>query len=396
VSSQLAVNLVRFARLLRAAGLPAGTGRVLEGLRAVEAVGVESRAGVYHALRAVFVGKRADRELFDEAFRSFFRAPDVLDPALAALLGQAQVPLEERAEMTRRLAEAMGVPAHARAVQPVERLEIDATLTWSDREVLRKKDFEQMSAGELARARAAVARLRLPLPEVAIRRFRPDAAGSRIDLRATLRAASRGGFGQLDLRWRTQRKRPPPLVCLCDISGSMERYTRVLLGFVHALTGERARVHTFLFGTRLTDVTRHLRRRDVDVALARVSAAVADWGGGTRIGACLAEFNRRWSRRVLSGAVVLLVTDGLDREGGAGLAAEMARLHRSCRRLVWLNPLLRYAGFEPRAAGVKAILPHVDEHRPVHNLESLEQIVEALSGGRTAGGRSGRSARPSP
>jgi uncharacterized protein with von Willebrand factor type A (vWA) domain len=393
--SQLADNVVRFTRILRAAGLPAGTGRVLEALRAVEAVGVSSRAGVYHALRAVLVSRRAERELFDEAFRAFFRAPELVDPALAGLLSQVQVPIEERKGMTRRLAEAMGVPPLKELVQPVERVEFDMSLTWSDRETLRKKDFEQMSAEELARTRAAVARLRLPIPEVPIRRFRPDAAGARIDLRATLRAASRGGFGQLDLRWRTRQRRPPPIVCLCDISGSMERYTRVLLGFVHALTNDRHRVFTFLFGTRLTDVTRHLRRRDVDVALTRVSKAVVDWGGGTRIGATLGEFNRRWARRVLSGAVVLLITDGLDRDGGAGLARQMERLHKSCRRLIWLNPLLRYAGFEPRAAGIRAILPHVDEHRPVHNLESLEQLISAL-GGRTTDGRSGRSARTSP
>jgi uncharacterized protein len=374
--SHLAGNVVRFARILRAAGLPAGPGRVLDALRALETVGVRRREEVYFALHAVFVSRRAEREIFAEAFRAFFRSPEAIDPALAMLRPQAQVPREERSPMSRRVAEAMGVPP--RREPAAQRIELDASLTFSDREVLRRKDFEQMSTEELARARAAIARLVLPVREVKTRRFRPDPGGARIDVRATLRAGVRGGAGRIDLRWRTPRRRPPPIVCLCDVSGSMERYTRVLLAFVHALTNDRDRVSCFLFGTRLTDVTRHLRRRDIDQALSRVSGAVADWGGGTRIGACLHEFNRTWSRRVLSGALVLLITDGLDRDAGAGLGAEMERLSKSCRRLIWLNPLLRYAGFEPRAAGVRAILPHVDEHRPVHNLESLEQLVDAL------------------
>ena len=174
--------------------------------------------------------------------------------------------------------------------------------------------------------------------------------------------------------------RHPPLVILCDISGSMERYARMLLHFLHAITNDRDRVHTFLFGTRLTNVTRYLRYRDIDVALEKISKAVVDWSGGTRIGRCLHVFNRDWSRRVLTqGAVVLLISDGLDREGGAGLGEEMDRLHRSCRRLIWLNPLLRYDLFEPKSLGIRAILPHVDDFRPVHNLESLAQLAEVLS-----------------
>jgi hypothetical protein len=159
----------------------------------------------------------------------------------------------------------------------------------------------------------------------------------------------------------------------------MSRYSRMLLHFLHALTNDRDRVHTFLFGTRLTSITRHLRQRDVDVALDRVANAVEDWSGGTRIGASLADFNRHWSRRVLGqGAILLFISDGLDRDAGEGLAQEMERLHKSCRRLIWLNPLLRYEGFEPKSLGMRAILPHVDDFRTVHNLESLTQLAEAL------------------
>jgi uncharacterized protein with von Willebrand factor type A (vWA) domain len=187
--------------------------------------------------------------------------------------------------------------------------------------------------------------------------------------------ASSGG-AVVPLAWRQRRRRRPPLVVLCDISGSMDRYSRMLLFFLHAITNDRDRVHTLLFGTRLTNITRHLRRRDVDVAVARVAAAVSDWAGGTRIGACLAEFNRRWSRRLLGqGAIVLLISDGLDSDVGEGLSLEMERLSKSCRRLIWLNPLLRYDKFEARPAGIRAMLPYVDEFLPVHNLESLKQLA---------------------
>ncbi len=378
----LAGNIVRFGRVLRAAGMPAGTGRILEALRAVETVGVERRGSLYWALHAVFVSRRAEHEVFDQVFRVFFQVAGDLDPRMAELLPQAPPPPDApKADMLRRVAEALGRTHAVRAPRGAdEPITIDAVLTTSDRELFHKKDFETMSAEELARAREAMLRLRLPVRDVATRRFRPDPRGARVDMQATLRSGMRGGAGQIDLRWRTRRRRPPPIVCLCDISGSMARYTRVLLHFLHALTTDRDRVHVFLFGTRLTNVTRHLRRRDVDEALARVAAAAPDWDGGTRIGACLREFNRAWSRRVLGqGAIVLLITDGLDRDAGEGIAVEVDRLHRSTRRLIWLNPLLRYAKFEPRALGIRAILPRVDEHRPVHDLESLADLARALS-----------------
>jgi uncharacterized protein with von Willebrand factor type A (vWA) domain len=252
-------------------------------------------------------------------------------------------------------------------------------------------DFEKMSLEELARAKAAIARLRLPVQDVPTRRFAPDRRGARADLRATLRAALRSG-GLIELKRRSRRRRPPPLVVLCDISGSMSRYSRIFLHFMHSVTNDRDRVYTFVFGTRLTNITRYLRHRDVDLALDRVAEAVTDWSGGTRIGHALCEFNRLWSRRLLGqGAIVLLITDGLDRDAGAGLAHEMDRLHRSCRRLIWLNPLLRYEGFEPRSLGMKAMMPYVDEFRPVHNLESLETLIEVLSAPTT---RRGTAAMP--
>lgn len=382
---RLAANLAHFARTLRAAGLPVGTGAVLDALHAVEAVGLARRDDFYWTLHAVFVRRREHRALFDEAFHVFWRNPKLLERVASLLLPTVRTPPRGDAKpLSRRLGEALfaqgrGAEREARAR---EETEFEAALTWSDREVLRKRDFEQMSAAELEAAKKAVGRLRAALPPAPTRRYRPHPRGARPDLRATLRRALRSGTAAVALARRRRRARPAPLVLLCDVSGSMSRYSRVLLHFAHALARARdRRVFTFTFGTRLTNVTRALRERDVDAAVERAAEEVADWAGGTRIGRCLAAFNREWSRRVCGqGAVVLFVSDGLDRDAGEGLAGEVERLRKSCRRLVWLNPLLRYEGFEPKAAGIRALLPKVDELRPVHDLDSLEALCAALAG----------------
>jgi uncharacterized protein len=385
---RLLANLMYFARTLRAAGMPVGPGRLLAAVEAVRAVGLGSRRDFYWTLHAVFVSRRDQRELFDQAFHIFWRNPRILEKALAMVLPQTRMDTgEPQVEVIKRLAEAMqaGSP-QAHAEQTEERLELDAALSFSERELLQQADFEQMSTEELAQAKRALARLRLPLMTVATRRFAADPSGPRVDMRATLRGALRNGSGAIPLKRRRVKTSHPPLVILCDISGSMSRYSRVFLHFMHAVTNDRDRVHTFLFGTRLTNVTRYLRAKDIDVAIDHVTAAIEDWSGGTRIGDSLAEFNRRWSRRVLGqGAVVLFISDGLDRAAGDGLGPVMERLHKSCRRLIWLNPLLRYDAFEPKSLGMKAILPHVDEFRPVHNLASLASLIDALS--RPAGRR---------
>ncbi|HEX6981071.1 MAG TPA: VWA domain-containing protein [Alphaproteobacteria bacterium] len=375
-------NIMHFARVLRAAGLPIGPGRVIEAVRAVEAVGLARRDDLYWTLHAVFVNRHDQHELFDQAFRVFWRDPQVMQRMMSLLLPQVQPGLDQKGEpLMRRIAEALQPDQRSRTRPPAETEErIDAAMTFSDREILQKKDFEQMSAAELAAAKRALAQLRLPIGEIATRRFRPAAAGSRADLGATLRAMARSGGDVITLKFRKQRLRPPPLVVLCDISGSMERYSRMFLHFLHAIANDRDRVHTFLFGTRLTNITRQLRDKDVDRALAKVAASVEDWSGGTRIGRCLADFNLYWARRVLGqNAVVLFISDGLDRDAGAGLSREVERLAKSCRRLIWLNPLLRYAGFEPKSLGMRAILPHVDDFRPAHNLESLEDVARVLT-----------------
>jgi uncharacterized protein with von Willebrand factor type A (vWA) domain len=375
-----------FARTLRAAGLPIGPGRVIDALKAVETVGIGTREDLYWTLHAVFVNRRDQQPLFDQAFHIFWRNPQLLEKMLAAMLptvAAGSAGAEEAEPMLRRLAEALAgaraAEREGRAPEADETVEFDAAMTYSARELLQTMDFEAMSAEEVEAAKRAIAAMRLPIMQTPTRRFRGDPHGPRVDLRATLRAQMRGG-GAIPLRYRRPRRRHPPLVILCDISGSMSRYSRLLLHFMHAITSDRDRVHCFLFGTRLTNITRHLRNRDVDLALAKVAEKVEDWSGGTRIGACLEQFNAVWSRRVLGqGAVVLLITDGLDREGGQGLDRQMERLHKSCRRLIWLNPLLRFEGYEPRAQGAQAILPHVDDFRPVHNLESMAELGAVLA-----------------
>jgi uncharacterized protein with von Willebrand factor type A (vWA) domain len=248
--------------------------------------------------------------------------------------------------------------------------------------VLQRKDFDEMSAEELAQAGLMLRHAVLPFAAVATRRYRRGSRGPRIDLRATMQEARKHGGEMISLVRERPRKRPPPLVLICDISGSMTRYSRMFVLFAHALTHARERVSSFVFGTRLTNVTPLLRHADADEALDRVSAGVRDWSGGTRIGECLRQFNYQWSRRVLAqGGGVVLLTDGLEREPTPVLDTEMARLRRSCRQIIWLNPLLRYEGFEPRAAGIVAMLPHVDAMRPAHAVSNLLDLAKALEGG---------------
>lgn len=378
--ARLAENIVHFARVLRRAGMKVGPRQVLDAIEAVEVAGIRSRDDFYWTLHATLVKRREAHLIFDQAFHVFWRDPKLLDRMMALMLPDMPKPDADDAEQAnRRIAEALLGADAERAETENPDLDIDASETFSAVEVLRRKDFEQMSAAELAEAKAAISRLRLPLDEARIRRTHPSARGRLVDMRATLRASLRNG-GIIPLRKRDYRRRRPPLVVLVDISGSMSAYARIFLHFLHALTNDRDRVHVFLFGTRLTNVTRELKHRDVDEALARVAATVTDWDGGTRIGEALHRFNVDWSRRVLGqGAVVLLVTDGLDRDAGAGVEPEIARLHRQSKRLIWLNPLLRYDRFEPRSLGIRALLPHVDEFRAVHNLVSLAALIESLS-----------------
>jgi hypothetical protein len=382
---RLAENILYFARALRAAGIPVGPGAVLDALEALGVAHVGARDDFYWTLHSVFVKRHEHTILFDQAFRIFFRKRGYLDKMIASMLPETQAGAPKAPPPgAQRIQEALfSRLAHEEDKSEVE---IDARLTVSDREVLQTKDFAQMTASEIAAAKEAISRLTLPLDEVRTRRMAASRRGRLIDIRRTLRASMKAGGAVIDLKYLGPRVKEPPIVALLDISGSMSEYTRLFLHFLHAVTDARKRVSTFLFGTRLTNVTRAIRQRDPDEALAACSADVADWSGGTRIASSLHLFNKQWARRVLSqGAVVLLITDGLERDADDTLSFEMDRLHRSCRRLIWLNPLLRFDGFEARAKGVRTMLPHVDELRPIHNLQSMTELVRALSGASAKG-----------
>ena len=388
---RLADNIVYFARTLRKAGMKVGPAAVNDAIEAVLAAGIGSRDDFYWTLHSVLVTRHEDSVVFDEAFKLYWRSRELVEKMLEMFSPKAPDTREREKKRAgeSRVADAMfeGHKRREPEEQPPE-IEVDARMTFSGREVLREKDFAQMSAAELAEAKKALSELRLPHDEVKTRRYKPSGRKLRVDPRRTMRVAMRTGGDLIIPQFREPRVVHPPLVVLADISGSMSQYSRVFLHFLHALTEHRRHVHTFLFGTRLTNVTRQMRHRDIDMAIDDSAKAVEDWSGGTRIGETLATFNRQWSRRVLSqGAIVLLITDGLERDDVEGLEHEMERLHKSCRRLIWLNPLLRFEGFQAKAKGVRAMLPHVDEFRPVHSLNSISDLCLALGAGSSSNPR---------
>ncbi|MFN0162993.1 MAG: vWA domain-containing protein [Burkholderiales bacterium] len=382
---RLAENVTHFARVLRAAGLPVGPDRVVTALHAIEAAGLDDRVRVHAALSAVLIDRHEHQAVFDAAFAAFWRDPKLFERLMYLTLPKIQGRGSmEREKRSQRIADALAgtqQPAPPKSAPPPaeEKIDIDTVLTFSDRERLQKADFESMSAEEFALAKKLAERTPLPIPPLVTRRFESSPRGA-LDLRAMARHGARDPFaGQL--AWRRRARRDAPLTVLIDVSGSMQRYSRLFLHWVHALTRARANVAVFTMGTRLTSITRCLKHRDADAAIDAANAVVKDWNGGTRLTTCLAEFNRVHARRVLTGnAAVLLLTDGLERDENGALAEEAARLARMARRIVWLNPLLRYDGFEPRAAGIRAILPHVAAFLPAHNLESLKDLGRALAG----------------
>jgi uncharacterized protein with von Willebrand factor type A (vWA) domain len=323
-----------------------------------------------------------DRMVFDQTFHIFWRNPRLMEKMRDLLLPSLTRETERDADeepTSRRVDEALGSD---KAPEPEmaddESIEIDMSMTSSNTELLQSTDFQMMSAAEIAEAERAIDSMALALPMRPSRRFAAAPSHGRLSFKRTLRRMSRQAGMPLPV-YEQRLQKPRPIVVICDISGSMERYSRMFLRFAHALTQRRGTVHSFLFGTRLTNVTRQMKDRDPDAALRAVSRYVEDWSGGTRISSALHGFNRDWSRRVLGqGAVVLLITDGLDRDEDGDLAFDIDRLHRSCSQLLWLNPLLRFDGFEPRSGGVQTMLPHVDGFLPAHSLDSIRQLSEVL------------------
>ena len=378
LNGKLADNILLFARLLRAAGLQLGTGKIIHAIEAVNLVGVESQRNLHTALLSQFVTRHEQTPLFDQAFSLFWRNPRLMEKLMGAMLPTVSTEKDQE-QILRRLGEALYKSGELQTDPQEEEVELQANLSFSDREILQSKDFEQMSEVELQIARNMLQKLKLPVPDVRSRRFQASKQKARIDMRKTLQQSLRNS-ATIPLQFKRNRVRPPAIVVLCDISGSMAQYSRMFLHFMHAISNHRDRVHSFVFGTRLTNISRYLRNKDVDIALEATSRAVVDWSGGTRIGLCLEQFNRLWSRRVLSqGAVVILLTDGLDRGEGDELQKQMDRLSKSCRQFIWLNPLLRYDKFEPKAQGILSMLPYVDVFRSAHSVQSLAELPDLLS-----------------
>lgn len=373
--SHLLPNLVRFGRLLHGLGLDVQAGRMLDVANALQFIDIGRRQDFYFTLRTLLIHRAEDLRLFEEAFRAFWRAPrgertrmDLRSLGEERRLGKPQV---ELASLSGDATESGDDASHQS-----ERIELR---TYSAREALREKDFEKLTPEEMAQARELMAELVWEPGQRGSRRWQTG-AGSSPDLRRILRSELRSHGESFTIPARERKQKRRPIVLLCDISGSMERYTRMLLQFVHCLSRGFERVEAFLFATRLTRITLQMRKRQMDRVLTNLPGHVPDWSGGTRIGDALRGFNIHWARRVLShGPVVLLISDGWDRGDPAILRQEIARLQRSCHRLIWLNPLLGAPGYEPLTRGMQAALPYIDDFLPVHNLASLESLARHLN-----------------
>lgn len=382
--SPLADHIVSFGRVLRRAGLTVGSHQIMDALRAVDLVGVGRKDDVYQALFGIFVQRREHIDLFDHAFRLFWQAPSQLEAVMQMMLPQTTLPPSARPRQMTRVQQAMAEKPkpQPKPEPPKEDNEHDIQLlaTYSADEVLREKDFADFTAEEVERAKDFIRQMRWPIEPMRMRRQTPRSKGRRLHLRRTMQQSLRHQGEFVRLHRQGPKRKQRPIVVLCDISGSMDAYARMLLHFMHAATDGLDRVESFVFGTRLTRITRYLRRRDIDDAIAAVTKDVNDWSGGTRIGEAIKDFNYHWLRRVLrSGGVVLIISDGCDRGDIDLLAREMARLARNCHRLLWLNPLLGYDAYEPLTRGMVAALPHIDDFLPVHNLRSLEQLGDLLA-----------------
>ena len=369
-------NLMLFTEVLRKLGLDVGSGNVLDLVRATEYAPVGRRQDFYQAARCLLVHRKQDLPVFDEAFQVFWRKP---------ASGQTTRDLRAMGEDRRFRKPQVGPPRGADTDDSgggrdnPAGVQVDLTRTYSAREVLREKDFADFTTAEILDARRMILELSWDLGRRRTRRLVPG-QGPTLDLRKTLRHNLKYGGEPLELVRRRQKDKVRPLVLICDVSGSMERYTRMLLHFIHTLSRRLDRVEAFLFATRLTRITRFLKHRGVDETVNEVAKAVPDWAGGTRIGETLKTFNFRWLRRVLgSGSVVLIISDGWDRGETELLVREAARLQRSCHRLIWLNPLLGSPDYQPLTKGMQAALPYADDFLPVHNLNSLEALALHLN-----------------
>ena len=377
-------HIIAFCRALRRLGFSISPDHITSALEAVQAVGVARKEDVRSALKATLVHNREELELFNHAFALFWKAPSQIPEMMKWLLQNTHIPNSVDSKGYNRVQDALHAPPDPprsnQGDEATAEVEIDQIITYSPSEVLRKKDFAAFSNEEIAEARRYMETLEWPVPPFASRRMHPALRGKALDIRKTTKAGLQHGGEFLKLSKKGPRHKMRPLVILCDISGSMERYARMLLHFMYSVVQNQRRVESFVFGTRLTRITQYLKYKDIDEALYTVSKHVFDWSGGTKIGESIKDFNYTWLRRtVRSSSIVLIISDGWDRGDTEVLHTEMNRLHKSCHRLIWLNPLMGFEGYEPLTLGMQAALPFVDDLLPVHNLHSLEQLGHVIA-----------------
>jgi len=382
ITPKLDKNIVFFARLLRASGILIGSDSILEAIESIKLVDIKNKKSFFYALQTCFIKRPEDMKIFAQAFSLFWQNPRFRDRMRDLLLPQTRIqnPEEEKEELAKRIQDTLSTPEKPKErVVEEETLLIDTSGTASDTKLFNEKDFEMMSKEEIHIASQSIKELLIKIPKRPFRRSEKSYLGLEVSARESLRRAKRN-FGSVIPKLVRKKEVSRPVVVLLDISGSMENYSRMMIHFVHNLMQKHKKVHAFLFGTKLTNISFQMKNKDIDVALKEVSKATNDWAGGTRIRDSIFTFNKNWVRRVSSSnSIIFLITDGLDRDHSTDLFNQMERLQKSCYKLVWLNPLLRFTDFLPKSISIKRILLNVDAFLPIHSIESMQNLTSLIS-----------------
>ena len=382
ITPKLDKNIVFFARLLRASGILIGSDSILEAIESIKLVDIKNKKSFFYALQTCFIKRPEDMKIFAQAFSLFWQNPRFRDRMRDLLLPQTRIqnPEEEKEELAKRIQDTLSTPEKPKErVVEEETLLIDTSGTASDTKLFNEKDFEMMSKEEIHIASQSIKELLIKIPKRPFRRSEKSYLGLEVSARESLRRAKRN-FGSVIPKLVRKKEVSRPVVVLLDISGSMENYSRMMIHFIHNLMQKHKKVHAFLFGTKLTNISFQMKNKDIDVALKEVSKATTDWAGGTRIRDSIFTFNKNWVRRVSSSnSIIFLITDGLDRDHSTDLFNQMERLQKSCYKLVWLNPLLRFTDFLPKSISIKRILLNVDAFLPIHSIESMQNLTSLIS-----------------
>ena len=385
-SSKLVDNILFFSRILRSTGIPIATNQVINSINAISSIGISNRHNFYYTLKTCLINDQHHFYIFDQAFKILFKQTEVLQKNNNELLenfGEQKNENEKFSNNTsNRIIDALFPKLEKLKKNQLlsqDEIPVNNKISYSSNEKLSHQDFETMSTAEIVNAKVAISKFSIESKKIKSRRLIPNNLGKYIDPKRTFIKNIKNGSSSIVLNYKSNKLETSPLIILCDISGSMSSYSRMFLHFMHVIMDKRRNVSTFLFGTRLTNISKYLKNHDIDLALESVSKKVVDWSGGTRIGECIRDYNKNWSKRVQNGnSTVLIITDGLDRGSSHNLEKEMQRLNKTCYKIIWLNPLLRYEKFEPKVNSIKTILRHVDKHVPIHNINSIKRLVENI------------------